>query len=222
MERQIDPEENEFLLEEEAVKEESLAWRITKIVVALAVVVGFVFLSGGNQYFLYQRTSPNVQQQEVQSQIDAEKFVVPLKIFIMDSQRTREDAVRLVENSDRIWEQASIELEIISIQELKTSVEDLPTFIQTLEEYDSLAVNVFLVDNLDGINGISYGGLYAVAVADYTTVFDFRVLAHEVGHVLHLSHVPVDKSRLMYQGANGFNLSLQEITRARHAAERLQ
>ena len=222
MKYQIDPGENEFLGEEEVIEQKSLAWRIAKGVIAFAVVIGFVFLSGGHQYFLYQRTSPSVQQQEVRSQIDAERFVVPLTIFIMDSQRTKEDIARLLENSDRIWEQASIDLEIKSIQELSTSTEDLQGFIQSFQEYDSSAINVFLVNNLNGINGISYGRLYALALADYTTVYDFRVLAHEIGHTLGLSHVPVDKGSLMYQGANGFNLSLQEITRARHTAERLQ
>ena len=222
MKYQIDPEENEFLLEEEITRKESLTWRVTKGVVALVVVFGFVYISGIHQYFLYQRTSPSAQQQEVQSQIDAERFVVPLTIFIMDSQRAREDIARLVENSDRIWEQASIDLEIKSIQELNMSTRDLQEFIKNLEEYDSSAINVFLTGNLGGINGISYGGLYAVALADYTTVYDFRVLAHEIGHILGLSHVPVDKSRLMYQGANGFNLSLKEIIRARRAVERLQ
>ena len=223
MKNQIDPEENEFLLEEEEItKKESLTWRVTKGVVAFVVVVGFVFLSGVHQYFLYQRTPPSAQQQEVQSQIDAEGLVVPLTIFIMDSQRAREGIARLVENSDRIWEQASIDLEIKSIQELNINTRDLQEFIKNLEEYDSSAINVFLTGNLGGINGISYGGLNAVAIADYTTVYDFRVLAHEIGHVLGLRHIPADKSRLMYQGANGFNLSLEEIIRARRAAERLQ
>ena len=222
MKHQIDLEENESLLEEEITRKESLTWRVTKGIVALVVVFGFVYISGIQQYFLYQRTPPQVQQQEVQSQLDAERFVVPLTVFIMDSQRVEEDIMRLVENSDRIWSQASIDLEITSIQELNVSTENLQEFIQTFKEYDSSTINVFLVRNLNGINGISYGGLSAVAVADYTTVYDFRVLAHEIGHILGLSHVPVDKSRLMYQGANGFNLSLQEITRARHAFERLQ
>ena len=53
-----------------------------------------------------------------------------------------------------------------------------------------------------------------MAVADYTTVYDFRVLAHEIGHLLGLSHVPVDRNRLMYQGANGSELSLEEIMRS--------
>ena len=219
MKHQIDPEENESLLEEEITRKESLTWRVTKGIVALVVVFGFVYISGIHQYFLYQRTPPQIQQQEVQSQLDAERFVVPLQIYIMDSQRVEEDIVRLVENSDRIWSQASIDLEITSIQELNVSTENLQEFIQTFKEYDSSTVNVFLVKNLNGINGISYGGLSAVAVADYTTVYDFRVLAHEIGHILGLSHVPVDKNRLMHQGANGFNLSLQEITRARQVFE---
>ena len=67
--------------------------------------------------------------------------------------------------------------------------------------------------------GIAFGGLYSVAVADYTTVYDFRALAHEVGHVLGLHHVSGSRGQLMYRGANGFKLSLEEIERARLKAQ---
>ena len=58
-----------------------------------------------------------------------------------------------------------------------------------------------------------------MAVADYTTVHDFRTLAHEIGHILSLDHVRADNQRLMNSGANGTILSIDEITRARSRAE---
>ena len=84
-------------------------------------------------------------------------------------------------------------------------------FIRSIDEVDPLTINVFLTRNLWGINGIAYTGLYTVAVADYTSVYDFRVLAHEVGHMLGLEHVLESDGRLMYREANGFALSPQEI-----------
>ena len=69
---------------------------------------------------------------------------------------------------------------------------------------------------------MAFGGLRSVAIADYTTVYDFRALAHEIGHLLGLSHVPVDRNLLMYQGANGSELSLEEIMRAREIAPRFR
>ena len=91
--------------------------------------------------------------------------------------------------------------------------------MQTIDAFSPATINVFLVGNLGGINGISFGGLSSVAVADYTTVYDFRALAHEVGHTLGLSHVPEVRGRLMYQGANGSLLSSKEIQRARIGAQ---
>lgn len=57
--------------------------------------------------------------------------------------------------------------------------------------------------------------------ADLTTVPDFRVLAHEIGHVLNLKHTDQSRARLMYQGANGFDLALDEIKTAREAIKSL-
>ena len=63
--------------------------------------------------------------------------------------------------------------------------------------FDEATINVFLVGNLGGINGIAFGGLNSVAVADYTTVYDFRALAHEIGHILGLHHLLGSKGQLM-------------------------
>jgi Zn-dependent peptidase ImmA (M78 family) len=43
-------------------------------------------------------------------------------------------------------------------------------------------------------------------------------LAHELGHILNLRHIPAEKSRLMYQGANGFDLTHEEVDKARAKA----
>ena len=127
-----------------------------------------------------------------------------------------------MENASRIWNQAGITLTIKNIYTVSKSDEEMKifsdtpaVFMQNIDEFDATTINVFLVGNLGGINGIAYSGLYSVAVADYTTVYDFRVLAHEVGHILGLNHVSESKERLMYRGANGFLLSLVEIEHAR-------
>ena len=73
--------------------------------------------------------------------------------------------------------------------------------------------------SLHGINGLAFGSARAVFVADFTTVIDFRTFAHEIGHVLGLGHVPRDRGGLMFRGANGFNLTLEEVMVARERAE---
>lgn len=225
-------EQEEF--EEEQEEERSAVFQILRAVVALVVIIGFVYISGVYQYLFYQRTPSSAEQQYVESEIDAQNISIPLTVFVVlsdglrRSERSEEDLQRLVENADRVWEQANIDLEIRDTHFLLQTEEEIELlfvapslFIQNVDEFDSSAINVFLVGNLNGLNGIAFGGLHVVAVADYTTVYDFRVLAHEIGHVLSLDHVREDAERLMYQGANGFTLTLEEIMRAREAAERL-
>ena len=224
-------EEQDFL-EEEEISEPSVLSRILKGLIALAVLVGFVYLSGLDQYFFYQRTPVKVMQESVVSAIDAEEILVPLSLFILrndednGSKRTKENVENLVKKASQIWEQANIELEIRTSEELERTDEEIAllldatrVFLGGVEGYDHSAINVFLTEKLRGINGLAFGGLLSIAVADYTTVFDFRVLAHEVGHVLGLDHIQ-NPQRLMHKGANGFKLSLEEVLRAREGALR--
>ena len=218
--------------EEGQEEERNIGFQILRTIVALAVIVGFVYISGVYQYLFYQRTPSSVEQQQVESEIDAQNMSVPLIVFVMlsdgpqGSERSEEDVRRLIENADRVWEQANIDLKIKDIIFLEQTEEEIgllfiasSLFIQNIDEFDPFSINVFLLGNLNGLNGIAFGGLQTVAVADYTTVYDFRALAHEIGHVLDLGHIKEDTGRLMYQGANGFTLSLEEIMRARKAAE---
>ncbi|MCH7604674.1 hypothetical protein IID24_01670 [Patescibacteria group bacterium] len=218
--------------EEGQEEERNIGFQILRAIVALAVIVGFVYISGVYQYLFYQRTPSSVEQQQVESEIDAQNMSVPLIVFVMlsdgpqGSERSEEDVRRLIENADRVWEQANIDLKIKDIIFLEQTEEEIgllfiasSLFIQNIDEFDPFSINVFLLGNLNGLNGIAFGGLQTVAVADYTTVYDFRALAHEIGHVLDLGHIKEDTGRLMYQGANGFTLSLEEIMRARKAAE---
>jgi hypothetical protein len=203
------------------------AWRVVRGVIALAVLVGLVYISGVYQYFFFSRTSPDIRQEQVQTAIDAEILMVPLTVFIIQnnqalgSQRTQEDVARLVEQANRVWEQAGITLELQDVYTLTRSdteiqllYKDPHAFARELGGLEHGAIYVALVESLQGLNGVSFGGVPLIAVADYTTVYDFRVLAHEVGHKLGLGHV-VNTQALMHQGANGFDLSLQEITTAR-------
>ena len=82
-------------------------------------------------------------------------------------------------------------------------------------------MHIFFVRTLHGINGISISPSIAL-VADVTTVNDFRATAHEIGHLLGLSHVFGSKSRLLFQGVNGTTLVDSEIEIAHTSAEFLE
>jgi len=222
-------------IEEEFESRPSVVSRIFRAVVVLAVIGGLVYLSGVYQYFFFQRTPSFIVQEEVETSLDEEQLIVPLTIFILvnsdsnGSRRSQADALHLVEQADRIWEQASIDLEVEAVHVLQMSDEEIAllynnvsVFVQNVEGFETRTINAFLVGNLQGLNGVAFGGIPAIAVADYTTVYDFRAFAHEVGHKLGLDHVPVDEQRLMYRGANGFDLSVEEVVRARQFAERFR
>jgi len=97
-------------------------------------------------------------------------------------------------------------------------IENPRAFIAMVEAYDATTINVFLMGGLGGANGLSFGGINSVAVADYTSVYDFRALAHEIGHTLGLGHVEGNRDKLMFRGANGVVLSPEEIMRSRATA----
>ena len=231
----ISEDDSEFDIDSQEKVEASIFSRVLRGIVALFVLVGLLYISGVYQYFFYQRTPLSVNQVQIENRVDAQTLTLPLTIFIITASapygsiRSEENVLHLVENASRIWDQAGIALTIKNIyiisksdKEMKVFSDAPAAFIQNTEGYDTTTINVFLVGNLGGINGIAFGGLYSVAVADYTTVYDFRALAHEIGHMLGLHHVSGSQGQLMYRGANGFELSLEEIERARLRAQRFE
>lgn len=214
-------------------REESPVFHIVKIIIVLLIILGLINIYGLRSFFFYKTTSPSAEEKKVEAKVDAETLQVPLNIIVLTtaeegygSKRNEESILSLVKNAGVIWEQGGIELVIKNIHfEEKSNAlvsrlyENPGLVINNTQNFDDESINVFLVGSLGGINGVSFGGLNTVAVADYTTVYDFRALAHEIGHTLGLSHVSESKGQLMYQGANGSNLTIDEIEIARNNAE---
>ena len=208
-------------------------WRWLLKAVGVVALFGLLYLTTIRPIFFYQRTSADAVQSIVPSQLNANDISVSLSVVILDgelglaSARSEENVRLLISKADNIWQQADIDLEITKLIKLPVAKQDFDlfaispsTFIYSSGVYDKSSINVFLVKRLNGSNGIAYGGINSLAVADYTTVHDFRTLAHEIGHILGLNHVPGDQGSLMFKGANGTDLSLAEIIRARHNAEK--
>jgi len=202
-----------------------------KVSVAFVALLGMLYLSGFYQYFIYQRTPQSIEQEPVETLLAAEKVEVALNVFIvrndetLGSLRTRADVDRLISNASEIWQQADIDLEIESTVEVVLSDEKIQALLDfprvntyVIDDYGKKGIKVFLISSLQGINGVAFESARSVFVADFTTVIDFRVLSHEVGHILGLEHVSGDKGRLMYRGSNGFTLTLSEVIEARERA----
>lgn len=217
--------------------EEPKKWYIvwTQRIMAFAIVLGLIYISGIHQYALLRRTPSDIQQMPIASLVNAEAIDLPLNVIVIrsdqpgGSNRTQDEIDSILENAEKIWKQANIQFDIQNIQEIKLTADQLfsfkntpNSFITSLSVYNPRYINVFLIGVLGGdVNGLSYGGTTAVSVADYTSNFDFRTLAHEVGHQLHLPHTPLNRQRLMYRGANGFELTVEEAISARTIAQAL-
>jgi len=226
--------------ENEGKPEKSRVFRFVKVIVSLLVIIGLFNIFGLRNIFLYRITSPSIEQEGIEMKVDAEILQIYLNIVVLTtaeegygSKRNQESVLSLVRNASVIWDQGGIELVIKNInfeEKSNTLLSELyhnpRLVINNIKNFDppdgetgNESINVLLVGNLGGINGVSFGGLNTVAVADYTTVYDFRALAHEVGHILGLYHVSESRGQLMYQGANGSNLTIKEVEIARNNAE---
>ncbi len=131
--------------------------------------------------------------------------------------RTQEEVGELLKESQKIWNQAGITLEIeIDNQVLSedlinaTATGDFRQ-LYTLPRFDTSRLHVFYVSDLFGSNGVAVPPHIAL-IADKTSVDDFRATAHEIGHLLGLEHTTESRERLMFSGANGRVLSDAEIT----------
>lgn len=235
------PEQDDVLFEfppeldaEEEFSPPSRLRRSVQVVVGLIVIIGLVYFSGVYQAFLYRRTPSGVEERRMGSVLDAETITVPVRAFVLvngesfGSGRTDEEVQRIVENASRIWSQADITLRLTGIHRVNMSDADIGLFLRepryavsSFGAYSPDEINIFFVKTLKGIqgvNGVAFIGVHSVVVADLTTVFDFRVLAHEVGHIFGLGHVESDASRLMYTGADGTELTVEEVLTARDGA----
>jgi len=143
----------------------------------------------------------------------------------VNTSRSNDDILSLFKISQSIWDQASINFDI-EIEEIMLT-QDLITQVQSgnfRSLYSLLDPNddkfyIFFTKSLLGSNGIALVPSI-VLVADVTSVNDYRATAHEIGHLLGLSHTFDSRTRLLYQGVNGIILNQSEIEKARASALR--
>jgi ribosome biogenesis protein Nip4 len=119
----------------------------------------------------------------------------------------------LIKNTSNILNQAEIKLEIEEIRENDLDKEELNLLLSGNFDFFELKedrLSIILMKKLDGLNGVAYPNRGVTMVGDYTTRKDYRTLAHEIGHLLGLSHTK-EHNYVMTQGKNGYLFSKEEI-----------
>lgn len=143
------------------------------------------------------------------------------------SLRNSEEAKKILGEANRIWRQAGIRFSLYLVSSTRLDSEIIadavggnPAGIVLAEGFDPDRINVFFVPEMEGMNGISFPSYRSVMISDFTTVHDYRTLAHELGHMLRLRHMPYPE-RLMSIGSNGEALDIGEAEFARYNARRM-
>lgn len=184
------------------------AWRW---IFAVVVLLAFLLISGPRDLFLFFQTDPDFVQPVLLNRVpDKEILRVPVAVQVIspervgldvfDKERKRVDQIMV--NASSILNQAGIEVYMTSFSFRDDVPEDF--FIA-----DGL-VQLYFTYSLNGINGVAYRGSQNIVVAEKTSVFDFRVVAHEVAHVLGIGHRD-EVDALMSPTASGDYLSNDEI-----------
>ncbi|MGB1253642.1 MAG: hypothetical protein ACPG8W_23730, partial [Candidatus Promineifilaceae bacterium] len=134
---------------------------------------------------------------------------LPMSIYILDdesgtlsSQRTIEEVEAIYERVNGIWSQATITLDVQTIERVTISNALLQAIIQgdffaffnavnrgEIELPNLSLITGFYVQRLGGPNGINPLGSDIFFVMDTPSVHDERVTSHEIGHILGLHHV---------------------------------
>lgn len=184
----------------------------------------------------FQETPSDVQAPDFVSVVEGETLTVPVVAYVLQetstssqvvatgsepapgvqtagSTRGEAEVAQIVANASEVWDQAAIDLRLTRVEFLSLTPTEIGRYVNQpdafVREYGvetDGAVRMLFSRTLQGINGVAFRSLETLAVADYTTSFDYRVLAHEIGHILSLGHVS-DTEQLMSQGSSGLEIT---------------
>lgn len=192
--------------------------------------------------FNFQRTPENAVSVEIPSKIRREEIKIPAIAFrVVDpwtekTYRDKENIVNIVQKASFILNQADIEIDLIGIKDISLDFKDQDGIsylrpavksIQEMPDYNENVLNLVFLNGGPRFSGILPSGLAdpdtkSCAVIDRTGFPDFRVLAHEIGHLFNLEHPePDDPQEPFYLMGDGFILTKEECNTAYKKAEEI-
>lgn len=214
-------------LEPEPIQPPSTTTKLLRVAVAVVFIFAMLYLSGLHQYIQFSETPDDFTAGDFTQLIDEPTVAVPVAVYVLvDAEESDLNTDRLLEQANRILVQAAVTLDTELVQEISLVgtgvsgpqlVSDPDALREILPPMESDRLHVVITGGLGGLNGIAFSGQRAVAVAEHTTSYDFRVLAHEVGHALGLGHVQ-GRANLMRSGGTGTELFVEQARQAYETA----
>ena len=188
-------------------------------------------------------------QQDIVNNAQQGILTIPVAVFVVDvvddvngmsSQRTVQSMGRHFQQVNRVWSQAGIQIDPVTVRRISVPENllqglihgrgrgGIARFFRAIRhgEVDVGNINneliwTFFVRSLGGPNGLKPNGVNSLFVVDNPLNSDYRVTSHEIGHILGLHHTRYNVNTLLFPGSNGLRLNEAEKTVARYNAERI-
>lgn len=161
---------------------------------------------------------------------------IPISVYILDDETGKhssasrnERMIVVFEKVNKIWSQAGINFQIKYIGRITLPSSIIGELVNgnhkpflngrdiDFRVKNPSLFNVYYASSIGFLNGIIFDD-NLILVTDSRDVETHRVTAHELGHLLGLTHPHEDDTKLMYPGTKYTKLTTKEIKTARNSA----
>jgi hypothetical protein len=209
---------------------------------AAAIIILFLFQVPICSNLLYlrfllnsQRTPEEAALIELPSKLDREKIKIPVTAFRVISpfkiktKRSRDNILNTIEKASLILNQIDVEIEPVEVRDISLKGLDykdwflLDAIIESTPDipgYNENNLNLFFIKRNPGtgiqvFSGIADPDTNISLLIDRADYPDFRILAHEIGHLLGLEHPDLeDPKRSLYLMGKGLLFTEEECRTA--------